>query len=122
MVKITYCFLERFGDSVWEKSCHEYLHRCLKVTAFTVAQVFYKLSIDSHEKFGCFFFAISIHCVLAQSFFPWLYSDAKTMCNKAKFLEKTGFCAQVITWLLKCMSQDNSTTNQHRNISGIPMM
>ena len=95
-----------------KKVAIKYLHICLKVTVFAVAQVFYKLSVDSREKFGCFFFTISIHCVLAQSFFPWLYRDAKTMRNKTKFLEKTGFCAQVIAWLLKCMLQDNSATNQ----------
>ena len=45
-----------------------------------------------------------------------LYTDAKTMCNKVKFLEKTGFFAQVTTWLLKCRSEDNSVTNQHQDI------
>ena len=44
------------------------------------------------------------------------------MCNKAKFLEKTGFFAQVTTWLLKCRSEDNSVTNQCQDICGIPMM
>ena len=44
------------------------------------------------------------------------------MRNKAKFLEKTGFFAQVITWFLKCRSEDNSVTNQHQDICGIPMM